>query len=80
MKIYIIYECNAHRSDNSVVIKWMTSAFQKAENYYENNKKDYVGDREWFYNLGIYDLDAENTSNDSNMITDIELYLTTEKY
>ena len=79
MKIYVIYECNAHRNYHSFVIKWMTTAFVKAKAFYERCNTSYLEDREWFFNLAEYEVDTDEASDESDMLRNLTTIFTTEE-
>ena len=80
MKLYIIYECDAHRSYDSMVIKWITNNKAKATKFFDYWKQAYVNDHSWFFNVGTYEVDQEDASDESNALRDIsDLILTTEQ-
>lgn len=76
--IYIVYECDSHRSYDSVVIKYMTTAKVKAKAFYNYYKQNYVDDSSWFFNLGYYEMDIDSCSDESNAVRDIDLLISTE--
>lgn len=78
MKIYVIYECDAYRSFDSFVLKWMTTAKTKAENFYKDHRSEYVDDRSWFFNLAYYEVTEGDSDSESNVLRELELILTTE--
>lgn len=77
-KVYVIFECDFHRSYESYCIKMLTSNYREALKHFKENKAEYVKEQDWTYNLASYTLTGEETSQ-SNALRDLEILLTTEE-
>ena len=75
-KIYIVFECDGHRTHTSTVIKFITTSLKKAEVLYKHAGKYYT-DNQYFLNLAIYEpvlkLDGGN-----NILNELSILKTTE--
>lgn len=76
-KVYIVFECDAHRSLDTYCIKLLTSNKREAIRIFKEGKPLYDKDMNWYYNVGEYEPSGNENSN-GNVLRDLEIILTTE--
>ena len=76
-KVYLVFECDSHRSIGSYCVKFLSASLIEAINIYNKDKKEYRNN-DWFYNLALY----KPTGNEcftGNVLRDLEIIKTTER-
>lgn len=77
-KLYVVYECDTHRSYSSYVIKLVTANKDIAKTLFNENKKSYKNSD---YSLNVSEYQPNlNSKCDNNFIQEFETpFLTTDK-
>ena len=46
MKIYAVYECDAHMSYNSIVFKKLDTCKERTKDFFDDHKESYINDND----------------------------------
>jgi hypothetical protein len=75
-KLYVVFECDNHRSYNSYVIKLITPSILIANKLYKTAKKEWIGS-DHYLNIGEY-IPKFVPECDNNILNEISVIKTTE--
>lgn len=76
-KVYVVFECDNHRSHDSYCIKLLSGSLIEAMKIYNKDKKEYRTN-DWFYNLALYKPTGKECFT-GNVLRDLEIIKTTER-
>lgn len=75
--LYIVFECDGHRSYDSYVVKLITPSVRLANKLFNKARKHYDTDAEYYLNIGSY-TPSFIPECDNNVLSDLKVIKTTE--
>jgi len=75
-KLYVVFECDNHRSYSSYVVKLITPSIRLAQRLYKIAKKEWMGS-DYYLNIGEY-IPEFVPECDNNFLDEISVIKTTE--